>query len=113
MIDLGADLKKAQLNMKQVAHGDNPVREDVLAAAAEINSIKGQMAAAKIEHKFNLKDVLTKEQLEKWKKCQKQCSGKCGPGACGCGGHGIKGHSGIPCDPAQCPKHGAGKHGGK
>jgi Spy/CpxP family protein refolding chaperone len=106
MIDLKADLKKARLKLKQTMHSDNPSKGEALAAAAEVNSIQGQIHEARIEHMFALKGVLNKEQLEKWQKCQMSCSGKCGSHCSG------GGHSEIPCDPAKCPKHGHGKPGG-
>jgi Spy/CpxP family protein refolding chaperone len=123
MIDLKAELKKAELNMKQVAHADNPGKSDVLAASKQVHGVEGKITEAQINHKFALKAVLTAEQLEKWKKCQAECGGKCS-GSCGgrCGGkcgHGAAGiqckpgctaHSGVPCDPAKCSGHGPGKH---
>lgn len=103
MIDLKAELKKAQLKMKQDIHAEGATKSDALAAAREINAIKGKISEAQIGHKFDLKGVLNKEQLEKWTQCQMQCGGKCGPG----GGHGFKGHPGgrMRHDPG-CPKWG-------
>jgi hypothetical protein len=120
MIDLKAELQKAQLKMKQL-HTGTPERTAALAIANEINSIEGRITEARINHKFDLRSVLNKEQLEKWQKCQQQCGGKCGPGGgrggfgkCspGCGpkcdhggfGKGFGGHGGKGCDPAKCGK---------
>lgn len=118
MIDFKADLKKAQLKMKQAAHSDNPNKADVLAATKEINAIKGQIAEARVNHRFEIRAVLTAEQLEKWNDCQKQCNDACRPGGRGQKGHpGSRGerghgHSWAPCDPADCEYHGDGPRDG-
>jgi len=95
MIDLKASLEKAQLNMHHEMQSDSPDKAKVLAAAKEANTIKGQMAEAKINHRFALRDILTAEQLEKWENCRGKCGGRrdmgmhrgCRPGM-GAGGTG-------------------------
>ncbi|MDD4052201.1 MAG: Spy/CpxP family protein refolding chaperone [candidate division Zixibacteria bacterium] len=86
MIDLKAALEKAQLRMGQVMKSDSPDKAKALAAAREVNAAKGQMAEARITHMFNMRGVLTAEQLEKVKACM---GGMCGGGPMGaakCGG---------------------------
>ncbi len=119
MIDLRADLKKAQLKMKQEAHVDNPSKAAVLAGTKEINVIKGRIAEARVNHRFDVRAVLTAEQLDKWKDCQKNFAGKHGRGGRGVKGHpgfhgkrGFQGNSGVPCDPADCVYHGDGPRDG-
>lgn len=80
MIDLKASLEKAQLTMRHEMLSDSPDKARVLAAAKEVNAIKGQMAEAKINHRFAIRDVLSADQLEKWQKCQRTCGGRCGMG---------------------------------
>jgi len=104
MIDLKANLEKAHLKMRQTKQADDASKASVLAIAKELNAIKGKMAEAKINHQFDVKAVLTADQLEKWNKCQRECRGKCGPGM-GMG-MGPEGHPGGFFDPANCPKHG-------
>lgn len=112
MIDLKADLEKAQLKMRQTQMADEATKAGVLAVAKEINAIKGKMAEARISHRFDLKAVLNADQLKKWKECKAQCQGKCGPGM-GMGmGQGPAGAPGAPMDPANCPRHGDMKRDG-
>lgn len=83
MIDLKAALAKAQLRMGQEMKSDSPDKAKALAAAREVNAAKGQMAEARITHMFNLRAVLTAEQLEKVKACMG--GGMCGGGPMGAG----------------------------
>lgn len=125
MIDLEAELQKAKLNQKMEAHSDDPSRSTVLSLAKEAARIKSSINEAKINNRFDIKDILTKEQLENWKKCQVQCRTEYGPGfGAGCGtggGHGAgcgsAGKKGAGCAPKGhgfgakklgeefCPKH--------
>jgi Spy/CpxP family protein refolding chaperone len=104
MIDLKAALEKAQLRMGQEMKADSPDKAKTLAAAREVNGVKGQMAEARITHMFNLRAVLTAEQLEKMKACKDggMCGGDKGGGAMGaakCGGMA----GGKPCAGAKEP----------
>ena len=83
MIDLKAALAKAQLRMGQEMKSDSPDKAKALAAAREVNAARGQMAEARITHMFNLRAVLTAEQLEKVKACMG--GGMCGGGPMGAG----------------------------
>jgi len=102
MIDLEAQFEKAQLQVRHQMKSDSPDKAAILQAAKAVNVAKGQIAEARINHMFELKAVLTPEQLTKWQKCRAECKGKCGPGAPGMG---------FKCDPANCPKAGADKGG--
>ncbi len=66
MIDLQASLEKAQLKMRHEMRADSPSKTAVLAAAKEVNTVKGQIAEARINHQFDLRGVLTADQLKKW-----------------------------------------------
>jgi Spy/CpxP family protein refolding chaperone len=102
MIDMKAALEKAQLRMREQMSADSPDKAKALAAAREINTVKGQMAEARINHIFSLKGVLTAEQLEKVKACR--AGGMCGQGPMGMG-QGAKASCGKPCrGPAGCGK---------
>jgi len=102
MIDMKAALEKAQLRMRAEMSADSPDKAKALAATREINTVKGQMAEARINHIFNLKGVLTAEQLEKVKACHG--GGMCGSGPMGMG-QGAKASCGKPCrGPAGCGK---------
>lgn len=83
MIDLKAELEKAKLKKRHEMHSDAPNKTKVLVLAKEIVNIHGKMAEAKVEHRFALRQILTKEQLEKWKECRQKC--KAGRGS-GCHG---------------------------
>lgn len=106
MIDLNAQMEKAQLKMKHEMNMDNPDKGKVLTASAEITAMQGKLAEARINHQFAMRQLLTKEQLEKWQACQRECGGKCGGGMgmMGCGKGGGMDHKCDPakCDPAKC-----------
>jgi Spy/CpxP family protein refolding chaperone len=103
MIDLKAALEKAQLRMGQQMRDDSPDKAKALAAVKEVSAAKAQMAEARITHMFNLRGVLTTEQLEKVKACRDggMCGGK--GEAKGCGGKAA----GTPCG-KPCPGGAAG-----
>ncbi len=103
MIDLRADLQKARLNMRN-EHSAEMTKSKALSLNKEINRIEAAKSAAQIGHKFDVKDVLTKEQFEIWHQCQSGCGSKGSFG--GRGGHGGKG-----CD-SQCGPGGKGGFGG-
>lgn len=103
MIDLKASLEKAKLRMGQEMKADSPDKARSLATMKEVHAVKGQMAEARITHMFNLRGVLTAEQLEKVKACHGggMCGGK--GGAMGCAGKAA----GTPCG-KPCPGGAAG-----
>ena len=109
MIDFDAALEKAQLAMRHGMQADSPDKAKVLAAAKEVNAIKGQIAEAKINHQFALTGVLNAEQLKKWKDCKMECRQSCGPGMGmgSCEGKGDKpGHGMMEKGPEGCCKKG-------
>lgn len=80
MVDFKADLEKAHLKMRQARQTDDATKTSILAIAKDINAIKGKLAEARINHQFDLKAVLSPEQLEKWKQHRMESRGKRGPG---------------------------------
>ncbi len=80
MIDLKAELEKAKLKKRREMYSDAPNKTKVLVLTKEIVNIQGKMAEAKVEHRFALRQILTKEQLEKWKECRQKCKAGQGPG---------------------------------
>lgn len=89
MIDLQAALEKAQLKMQHEMRAETPNKAAVLAAAKEVNTIKGQIAEERINHRFDLRGVLTADQLKKWDDCRGNCGGRCGMGMHGDSGPGM------------------------
>ena len=109
MIDLDAALEKAQLKMHHEMRADSPDKAKALAAAKEVNAVKGQIAEAKISHQFALMGVLNAEQLKKWKNCMTECRQSCGPGMGmgSCKGKGDNpGHGMMEKGPEGCCKKG-------
>lgn len=93
MIDLRASLEKAQLKMQHEMRAESPSKAAVLAAAKEVNTIKGQIGEERINHRFDLRGVLTADQLKKWDDCRGNCGGRGGMGMRGCCGPGTgQGH---------------------
>jgi Spy/CpxP family protein refolding chaperone len=80
MIDIQAAMKKAQLKMQHEMRAESPNKAAVLAAAKEVNAVRGQMAEERINHQFAMRGILTAEQLKKWDDCRGKCEGKCGMG---------------------------------
>jgi Spy/CpxP family protein refolding chaperone len=80
MIDLQASLEKAQLKMRHEMRADSPIKTAVLAAAKEVNTVKGQIAEARINHQFDLRGVLTADQLKTWDDFRGNCRGGFGKG---------------------------------
>jgi len=80
MIDLRASLEKAQLKMRHEMRADSPNKTAVLAAAKQVNAIKGQMAEERINNRFDLRGVLTADQLKKWDDQRGNCCGGFGRG---------------------------------
>lgn len=83
MIDLKASLEKARLSMHHEMNGSSPDRAKVLAAAKEVNAIEAKMDEARINHQFDMRALLTPEQLEKCDSCCKSrgCDMGCMMGA--------------------------------
>lgn len=73
MIDLKADLEKAKLAKRHELRADNPDKSKVLQATGQMSEIKAKMAEMRVNHRFDMRDVLTKEQLDKWKECRQDC----------------------------------------
>jgi Spy/CpxP family protein refolding chaperone len=80
MIDLKAELEKAKLKKRREMHSDAPNKTKVLVLTKEIVNIHGKMAEARVEHRFAIRQILTKEQLEKRKECRQRYKADQGPG---------------------------------
>lgn len=78
MIDLKAEMEKLQLSKRHEMKSDNPDKAKVLMLTKQINDVHGRIAESNVEHKFTLREVLTKEQLEKWQDCRHKCKNRCG-----------------------------------
>lgn len=88
MIDIEASMEKAQLKMRHEMRSDQPDKNKALAISKEVNAIHGQLAEARIYHRFALRGILTADQLKKWDDCKDECRGN-GNGCRG-GGRGMK-----------------------
>ncbi len=75
MIDVRADIKKAQLKKHQEMTKDEPGKDAVMAAVREINSLRGKMAEMMVEHRFAVRDILTEEQLDQLEDCREDRRG--------------------------------------
>lgn len=73
MIDIKADLKKAQLAKRHEMHSDSPDKNKMLSIVKEISDIKAKMAEVQVNHRFDMRDLLTQEQIDKFKACRKDC----------------------------------------
>jgi Spy/CpxP family protein refolding chaperone len=89
MIDFRADLAKLRATKHNEMTSDNPDRAKVLELTKEMNAVRGKIAVAQVSHMFAVRDILTPEQLKKWKNCRMNDrgpgmrgmdSGKCGQG---------------------------------
>jgi Spy/CpxP family protein refolding chaperone len=79
MIDMRAELKKAQLILREEMAADNPDKVSALAAARNVNAIEGKIEEARISHRFEMHDILTAEQLDKLKELRQDRPGRRGP----------------------------------
>ncbi|MCP4566349.1 MAG: periplasmic heavy metal sensor [FCB group bacterium] len=73
MIDIRADLKKAQLAKRHEMHSDNPDKNKILLIVKEVSDIKAKMAEMLVNHRFDMRDLLTQEQIDKLKECRMEC----------------------------------------
>ena len=80
MIDMKAEMQKVRLDKQHEMRLDNPDKGKVLLLTKELNNIRGKMSEARVEHRFALRDVLTKEQIDKLNECRAQCHKRDGRG---------------------------------
>lgn len=100
MIDFRSQLEKARLEMHHEMQSDNPSQEKVLALTRQMNDIKGQMAEASTRHRFDVRGLLTAEQLDKLKTLQGP--GRGGPGMGMTRGQGGQGAGGMRKRDGSC-----------
>ena len=74
-IKLKAEIELAQLEVKHMMMADTPKENEILKAVDKLGQLKTKMKMAKIQKKFEVRQVLTKEQLAKWKEMKKKCCG--------------------------------------
>jgi Spy/CpxP family protein refolding chaperone len=79
-IRLKADIELAELDLKQLMMADTPNQDQILKAVDNLGLLKTKMAKAEIKTKLAMQQILTKEQLAKWKEMKKECCGMGGKG---------------------------------
>jgi len=65
LIQMKADLKTAQLEMKRMIAERNPDKEALFRKLDEISRIQAEMKKVHLEKKLALREILTEEQLDK------------------------------------------------
>ncbi|MEE9443404.1 MAG: Spy/CpxP family protein refolding chaperone [candidate division Zixibacteria bacterium] len=91
MIDLRADLKKLELHLHNEMHSDSPDKNRALSINSDIAELKGRVSEMKMNHRFDIREILTVEQVKKLDKLKT----KCPPMGRGKGGHGIRHQDGC------------------
>ena len=91
-IRLKADMELAELDLKQLMMADTPNQDQIMKAVDNLGLLRTKMAKAKIKTKFAVQQILTKEQLAKWKEMKKEC---CEEESCGM--EGKKEGCGMKC----------------
>ena len=86
MIDLKAQVEKAQLDKRHAMNTDSPDKARVLSATREVSRIRGQIAEERVNNRFAMRDILTAEQLETLKSLDRPFMGP----------RGNRGHGGQP-----------------
>jgi len=82
-IRLKADIQLAKLDLGQLMMADNPNENEVMKAVDNLGSLQSKMKKAEIKRKLTMHQILTKEQLAKWKEMKKECCREEG-GGMGC-----------------------------
>ena len=65
LIQMKADLKTAQLEMKRMMAERNPDKEALFSKLDEISRIQGEMKKVHLEKKLAMREILSDEQLDK------------------------------------------------
>lgn len=68
IIDLRADLEKAQLDVREIKNKADFKRNDLVNAVEKINSIKNKIALNRANHQMDVYELLDDKQKEVWKK---------------------------------------------
>lgn len=71
-IDLNAELKKAQIDLRELMRADNPDEMAVSSAIDKTTRLKADLAKMRFRHHQQVKGVLTAEQLDKLKEMPKR-----------------------------------------
>lgn len=87
-----ADIELAELDLKQLMMADTPNQDQIMKAVDNLGLLKTKMSKAEIKTKLAVRQVLTKEQLAKWKEMKKEC---CEEESCGM--EGKKEGCGMKC----------------
>ena len=72
-IRMKADMELAKLDLNQLLMADNPNENEVMKAIDNLGLLKTKMRKAEIKTKLAMQQILTKEQLAKWKEIKKEC----------------------------------------
>lgn len=71
MISKSAALKEARLELQQLMRKAAVDKKAAMAAQDKVSAAKAEIARMRLEHRLRMRDVLTKDQLEKWMKMQR------------------------------------------
>jgi Spy/CpxP family protein refolding chaperone len=71
MISEQATLKQARLELRQLMRKAAVDKKAAMAMQDKISAAKAEIARMKLEHRLQMRDVLTKDQLESWLKMQR------------------------------------------
>jgi Spy/CpxP family protein refolding chaperone len=73
MIKKKAALKEARLELRQLMRKAEVDKKAALSRQAELSALKADIARMRLEHRLEMRKVLSAEQLERWlKMCRKQ-----------------------------------------
>lgn len=72
-IRLKADMELAKLDLNQLLMADNPSENEVMKAVDNLGLLQTKMRKAEIKRKLAVHQILTKEQMAKWKEMKKEC----------------------------------------
>ena len=70
MISKRAALKEANLELREIMRKAEVDKKAALAMQDKISSLKAEIARTNLEHRLQMRDVLTKDQLQTWLKMQ-------------------------------------------
>ncbi len=68
MIDLRAELQKAQLDVREIKNKADFKRNDLINAVEKISSIKNKIALKRANHQMDIYELLDENQKEMWRK---------------------------------------------
>jgi Spy/CpxP family protein refolding chaperone len=71
MISKRAELKEAELELKQLMSKATVDKKAAMASQDKISAAKAEIARMRLQHRLQMRDVLTKDQLQTWLKMQR------------------------------------------